>query len=132
MTKRFAMAISPVWRPALLAMGVTPKRSFVELGDETLHLSFGRFEYEFPFEAIEEVTMSSWPLWAGVGIRTNFRGTVGLIGTYVNVVKLTFKEPQEMRFLVKTKCRSLYFSMEEPHAFITAVHRHQSALTKAA
>jgi hypothetical protein len=126
------MAVSPVWRPALLATGVTPKRAFVEIGDQGLHVSFGRFTYEFPFEAIKEVEVSKWPVWAGVGLRTNFRGTVGLIGTYVNVVKMTFKEPQEMRFLFKTSCSNLYFSLEEPHAFITAVHRHLTQLTKAA
>ena len=130
--KRFAMAVSPVWRPALLVMGVTPKRSFVEIGDEDLHVSFGRFEYQFPIEAIEEVAISKWPVWAGVGARTNFRGTVGLIGTYVNVVKVTFKEPQQMRLLVKTSCRSLYFSLEEPHSFVAAVHRHQSGLAQVA
>jgi len=130
--KQFAMAISPIWRPALLGMGVTPSRSFVEVGDEDLNVSFGPFQYKFPIEAIEEAAISQWPVWAGVGARTNFRGTVGLIGTYVNVVKVTFKAPQQMRLLLKTSCRNLYFSLEEPHAFMAAVHRHLSAVAKAA
>src|SRR5689334_18136641 len=100
-TKRFAVAISPVWRPALLVMGVTPKRSYVEVDEEDMHVSFGRLEYYFPLEAVEDIRLSNWPLWAGIGARTNFRGKVGLVGTYVNVVKITFKEPQQMRLLFR-------------------------------
>jgi hypothetical protein len=37
-----------------------------------------------------------------------------------------------MRLLLKTSCRNLYFSLEEPHSFVAAVHRHQSGLTKVA
>jgi hypothetical protein len=122
--KRFALAISPVWRPALLLFGVTPKRSFIEIGEEDLHVCFGRLEYHFPLEAAEDVTLSRWPLWAGIGARTNFRGAVGLVGTYVNVVKITFKKPQQIRLLVRTTCKELFLSVEEPHAFVTALKKH--------
>lgn len=131
-TKRFALAISPVWRPALLVLGVTPKRSFIEIGEEDIHVCFGRLEYYFPLEAVEDVTLSTWPLWAGIGARTNFRGSVGLVGTYVNVVKITFKEPQQMRLLVRTTCKQLFLSMEEPHAFIGALKKHAPVHAKAA
>lgn len=131
-TKRFDLAISPVWRPVLLVLGVTPKQSFVELGEEDIHVRFGRFEYHFPLEAVEDVKLSSWPLWAGIGARTNFRGTVGLVGTYVNVVKITFKEPQQMRLLVRTTCKQLFLSVEEPHAFIAALKKHAPVHARAA
>jgi hypothetical protein len=131
-TKRFALAISPVWRPALFILGVTPKQSFVELGEEDIHVRFGRFEYYFPLEAVEDVQLSNWPLWAGIGARTNFRGTVGLVGTYVNVVKITFKEPQQMRLLVRTTCKQLFLSIEEPHAFIAALKKHTPVHARAA
>lgn len=131
-TKRFALAISPVWRPALLVLGVTPKRSYIEIGEEDAHVCFGRLEYYFPLEAVENVALSNWPLWAGIGARTNFRGTVGLVGTYVNVVKITFKEPQQMRLLVRTACKQLFLSVEEPHAFIAALKKHAPAHARAA
>jgi hypothetical protein len=131
-TKRFAMAVSPIWRPFLLGLGVTPKQSFIEIGEEDVHVHFGRLEYYFPLEAVEEVSLATWPLWAGVGPRTNFRGVVGLIGTYVNVVKLTFKQPQQMRLLVRTTCKQLFLSVEEPHAFIAALKKHVPVQAKAA
>jgi len=86
-TKRFALAISPVWRPALLVLGVTAKRFFIEVGEEGFRVSFGRLDYYFPMEAVEGIRLANWPLWAGIGARTNFRGAVGLVGTYVNVVQ---------------------------------------------
>jgi hypothetical protein len=130
--KRFALSISPLWRPALLVFGVTPKRSFIEIGGEDLHVCFGRLEYHFPLEAVEDVTPSRWPLWAGIGARTNFRGAVGLVGTYVNVVKITFTERQQIRLLVRTNCKALFLSVEEPHAFITALKKHTPVHAKAA
>lgn len=131
-TKRFALAISPVWRPALLVLGVTPKRSYIEIGEEEAHVCFGRLEYHFPLNAVEDVRLSNWPLWAGIGVRTNFRGNVGLVGAYVNVVKITFKEPQQMRLLLKTMCKQLFLSVEEPHALITALKKHTPVHAKAA
>ena len=130
--KRFELAISPVWRPALLVLGVTPKRSYIEIGEEDVHVCFGRLEYYFPIEAVEDIRLSNWPLWAGVGARTNFRGTVGLVGTYVNVVKIAFKEPQQMRLLVRTACKQLFLSVAEPHAFIAALKKHTPAHAMAA
>jgi hypothetical protein len=131
-TKRFAMAISPIWRPALVVLGVTPNRSFIEIDEDDFHVCFGRLEYYFPLEAVEDVKFTNWPLWAGVGARTNFRGAVGLIGTYVNVVKITFKEPQQIRLLVRMTCKELFLSVEEPHAFISALKKHTPVHAKAA
>ncbi len=71
-TKRFAIAVSPVWRPFLFGLGVTPKQSFIEIGEEDVHVCFGRSEYHFPLEAVEEVSLGTSPLWAGVGARTNY------------------------------------------------------------
>ena len=130
-TKRFALAISPLWRPALFLVGVTPKRSFIEIGEEDLQVSFGGLEYHFPLDAVEDVTLSRWPLWAGIGARTNFRGAVGLVGTYVNVVKITFAKPQQLRLLVRTNCKELFLSVEEPHAFIAALKKHTPTHAKA-
>jgi hypothetical protein len=131
-TKRFAMAISPVWRPGLLVLGVTPKRSFIEVTEDDVYVCYGRLEYHFPREAVEDVQLSHWPLWAGIGARTNFRGAIGLVGTYVNVVKITFKEPQQLRMLLRTKCKELFLSLEEPHAFMTALKKPTPVHAKAA
>jgi hypothetical protein len=46
---------------------------------------------------------------------------VGLIGTYVNIVEVRFKEPQRVRMVVPVTCRRLYLSLDEPRDFVAAV-----------
>jgi hypothetical protein len=130
---RFPILISPLWRYLLLPFGATPARSFAEIKDGELHVRFGRlFDHRFPLEEVESVSLGHWPVWAGVGWRTNFRGSVGLIGTYVNTVEVHFKEPQRVRLLIPVRCDRLYLSLEEPHDFISAVTRKATVEAKAA
>jgi hypothetical protein len=122
---KFQMALSPVWRPLLWPIGVTAESAFAEVSEDDFHVCFGRFfDYHFPVEEVEKVTPGRWPVWAGVGARTNFRGAVGLIGTYVNVVEAVFKEPQRIRMVVPLRCKRLFFSVEDPHAFVSAFRKY--------
>jgi hypothetical protein len=121
--KRFHFALSPLWRPLLLPVRATEKRSFLEVDPDEFHVTFGMFDYHFPLDEVEDVKLATWPLWAGVGARTNFRGVVGLIGTFVNVVKIDFKEAQQVRMLVRVPCKTLYVSVEDPHEFMAALRR---------
>ena len=119
---RFPILMSPLWRPLLLPFGGTSQRSYVELEDGTLRVRFGwLFDHRFPLSQVEAASPSHWPLLGGIGWRTNFRGTVGLIGTYVNVVEIRFKERQRVRMLLPTSCERLYLSLAEPHDFIAAL-----------
>lgn len=119
---RFPILMSPLWRPLLIPFGGKPERSFAEMDDGELHVRFGwLFDQRFPLAAVETAAPSHWPVWAGIGWRTNFRGTVGLIGTYVNVVEVRFKEPQRVRLLLPMRCQRLYLSLEEPREFIAAL-----------
>lgn len=121
---RFPILISPMWRPFVLPLGGTPERSYVELEDGVLHVRFGwLFNHRFPLDAVEAASPSHWPVWAGIGWRTNFRGTVGLIGTYVNSVEVRFKQPQRVRMILPTPCRRLYLSLEQPRDFIAALRK---------
>lgn len=125
---KFEMGLSPVWRPFLWPIGVTADTAYTEVSNEDFHVRFGRFfDYHFPVEEVEKVAISHWPLWAGVGARTNFRGAVGLIGTYVNVVEVTFREPQRIRLVVPVRCKQLFFSVEDPHAFVAALRKYTTA-----
>jgi hypothetical protein len=127
MTKRFPILISPLWRPLLIPLGVTAERAFAEIKGDELHVQFGALiDYRFPLEQVEGVALSRWPLWAGIGPRANFRGTVGLVGTYVNVVEVRFKEPQRVRMIAPAPCKRLFLSIEEPHAFIAALERRHA------
>jgi hypothetical protein len=121
---RFPILISPLWRPLLLPFGGTPGRAFAEVGDGQLHVRMGcLFSERFLLADVEAASPSHWPVWAGVGWRTSFRGTVGLIGTYVNIVEVRFKEPQRVRMFLPMTCRRLYLSLEEPRDFIAALRQ---------
>jgi hypothetical protein len=125
---RFPILMSPVWRPLLLPLGGTAGRSFAEVEDGQLHVRFGcLFNERFSLGDVEGASPSHWPVWAGVGWRTSFRGTVGLIGTYVNIVEVRFKEPQRVRMLLPMTCRRLYLSLAEPRDFVAALHEAAAA-----
>jgi len=116
------MLLSPLWWPLLLPFGGTSARSYVEIENGQLHVTFGwLFDQRFPLAEVEAASPSHWPWWAGIGWRTSFRGTVGLIGTYENIVEVRFKEPQRVRMLLPMTCRRLYLSLEEPRDFVTAL-----------
>ncbi len=119
---RFPILMSPLWRPLLLPFGGTADRSFLEIEDGSLRVRFGwLFDHRFPLSEVEAASPSHWPVWGGIGWRTNLRGTVGLIGTYVHVVEVRFKAPQRVRMILPTPCRRLYVSLEEPRDFIAAL-----------
>jgi hypothetical protein len=55
-------------------------------------------------------------------IPKNFPGTLGLVSSYGNVVKLTFKEPIDVHlYLVPVTARRLYLSLENPDEFLKAI-----------
>jgi hypothetical protein len=125
---RFPILISPLWRAFLLPFGGTPGRSFAEVEDGQLHVRMGcLFNERFLLADVEAASPSHWPVWAGIGWRTSFRGTVGLIGTYVNIVEVRFKEPQRVRMVVPMTCRRLYLSLDEPRDFVAAVQAATAA-----
>jgi hypothetical protein len=119
---RFPILVSPLWRPFLLPFGGSRDRSYVEIEDGTVRVRFGwLFDHRFPLDEVEGASPSHWPVWAGIGWRTNLAGTVGLVGTYVNVVEVRFKKPQRVRMLIPTRCQRLYVSLEEPREFMSAL-----------
>src|SRR3972149_6619848 len=85
--------------------------------------------FSIPLSAIEGASPSHWSVWAGIGWRTNSRATVGLIGTYVNIVEVRFREPQRVRMVLPFACRRLYVSLEEPREFIAALRDAGAAET---
>ena len=130
--KRFPLALSPMWKPLLVPIRATEERSVAEVDGDEVHVTFGMFDYHFPLDAVESVRLANWPIWGGIGARTNFRGNIGLIGTYVNVVEITFSEPQQVRMLVRVPCKRLFVSVEDPHEFMAVMRRRTAAPAKAA
>ena len=122
--KRFPVLIRGRWWPLLIPFGVTQERAFVQVGERELRVCFGPlFDYRFPLEAVEAVAPARWPLWAGIGPRVDFRGTVAFIGAYENVVEVRFKERQRVRMIVPVPCERLFLSLEDPQGLIAALEK---------
>jgi hypothetical protein len=108
--------------PLLVLFGATAGRSYVELADDRLVARFGwLFQYTFPIADIEGAARRSWPWFYGIGWRTSFRGTVGLIGSYDNVVEIRFKRRRRLWMLLPVPCDRLAVSLEDPEAFLDAL-----------
>jgi hypothetical protein len=107
----------------MIPFGVTRRRAYAEVHDGELRVRFGpMFDERIPLANVETAETARWPRWAGVGPRTNLRGAVGLVGSYSNVVKLTFKEPVDAHlFVAPVKCTRLYLSLEHPDRFLEAI-----------
>src|SRR3989304_4639725 len=125
---RFPILMSPLWRPLLLPFGGTHQRSYVEFEDGALHVRFGwLFDHRFPLSEVEAASPSHWPIWAGIGWGAHTPAPARLIGTYVNIVEVRFKEPQRLRMLLPSRCERLYLSLEEPRDFIAALAKATAA-----
>jgi len=111
------MRLDPWWRPLLLIGGATPSNSYVELSEDAVNFRFGwLFRRTLPRSDIEEAVPRRWPLWYGVGWRTNFRGLIGLIGSYQGVVEIHLRTPGRVWGLFSL--RRLAVSLEEPQRFL--------------
>jgi hypothetical protein len=122
---RFPILITQFARVLMIPFGVSRRRAFAQLHDGELHVRFGpMFDERIPLDNIEGAEVSRWPRWAGVGPRTDFRGRIGLVGSYSNTVKLTLKDPIDVHlFVLGVTCRKLYLSLEDPDAFVREVSK---------
>jgi len=120
---RFPILITRVSQLLLIPFGVTRNRAFAQLHDGELRIRFGpMFDERIPMANIKAGELAKWPRWAGVGPRTNFRGAVGLVGAYGDVVRLTLKKPINVHlFVFPVSCDRLYLSFEHPEAFLREI-----------
>ena len=117
---RFQIRIDPLWHPLLLPGGATPATSYVELKGDTIEIEFGwLFKETLRRDEVVEALIRQWPVWMGVGWRTNFLGQVGLIGSYRGVVELRLRTP--IRVWRAVRCQRLAISLEEPGRFLEAL-----------
>ncbi|HEY5626190.1 MAG TPA: hypothetical protein VIT93_06850 [Dehalococcoidia bacterium] len=120
---RFPILITEFSKLFMIPFGVTRQRAFAQVKDGELRIRFGpMFDERISLRNIEAADVSRWPRWAGMGPRTNFRGAVGLVGSYSNVIRLTLKKPVDVHlYLLPTSCRRLYLSLEHPDRFLEAI-----------
>jgi len=122
MSERYQIRIDPWWQPLLLAGGATRDGAYVQLEGGRVKAQFGwLFNQELSLGDIESVREMSWPVWYGVGLRTDFVDLVGLIGSHQGVVELRLRSPLRVWGLLR--CRRLAISLEEPQRFVEAMAR---------
>ena len=116
-------------RPLLVLFTATESRSTVEIAATGLHARFGWYRIEIAYDAITSVQRASWPWYAGIGWRTNFRTVLGLIGSYDGVVEIVVDPPVRTRLLaIPVQVQRFYVSLEEPDRFIQALEQSRSRL----
>jgi hypothetical protein len=126
MSKRFNIKMDPLWRPFLLLGGATRSNSFVEVGPESVAFNFGvGFHYRIPRDEIKAVFERSWPLWYGIGWRSNFRGVIGLVGSYEDVVEVRLNNRK--RAWAVFPMDRIGVSLEDPKGFIAAFTEFKQA-----
>ena len=108
-----------LWKAPLLLIGAVESNSRVQVDAATLDISFGAYSATIATADIVSVEAISWPLYRGIGIRLNFQGCLGLVGSTDGVVELKLREPA-VSFL-GIKCDTVAISMDAPDSFITAV-----------
>lgn len=119
MNKRFQIKMDPYWRPLLLLGGATSSNSFVEVGPDYVAFNFGfAFHYRIPRDEIKAVFPRSWPFWYGIGWRSNFRGVIGLIGSYEDVVEVRLNKRR--RAWAAFPMDRIGVSLEDPKGFVAA------------
>lgn len=127
---RFPIKIDTVWTPFVLIGGATRANSYVEVADGEIIFCYGLlFRHRIPLDDVESIAPRKWPLWFGIGWRTNFMDMVGLIGSYDGVVEVKLRNRK--RYWAVLGARRISVSLEDPEGFIEAVEQARSGGAKA-
>lgn len=131
---RFPILITQLSQVLMIPFGVSRRRAFTQVEDGALRVRFGpMFDERIPLDNIQKAEAARWPRWAGVGPRTDFRGRIGLVGSYSNTVKLTLKKPMRVDlFVLPLTCRQLYMSLEDSERFLKEVGKPRAVQREAA
>lgn len=123
----FALRVDPIWRGALLLLGVTPKRAEVALEEDGLRIRFGLYEERVPLAEVEGAEPIQWPWYYGIGLRVG-AGALGYVGAYHGVVRVRFRAPVSLAVLFRVRMgfRAVALSLREPEAFVDALQARLS------
>lgn len=111
-------------KPLLWLFGGTDARSYVEMDSDSVHVRFGfLFDEKIPIANIVEVERQHWPVFAGIGWRTNLIDSIAVVGSHSNVVRLKLSPRIWMKVLFPVRVESLYVSVDDPDAFVAEIKR---------
>jgi hypothetical protein len=107
--------------PVLHTFGVHPETSYVELGDDTLEVSMGRWFHErIPLADIARIAPSDWPWWGGLGVKLAHHG-IGVVASTDGVVNVQLKSPLKMHAVIVVDSSQLWISLADRDAFLAAL-----------
>ena len=120
MKDRYYIRVDPWWRPLVLAGGATRENAYVDMDDDSLTICYGMlFGHTVMRADIESAAKRDWPIWMGVGWRSDLRGGFGLIGSRRGVVELRLTTPVRVWRLLN--CTRIAVSVEDPDGFLSAL-----------
>ena len=130
------LATDPVSRAALSLFNVTSATAYVEIHEDELVVREGNlFQESFPLSSLGKAGLDNWEWYMGLGVRTDFQGTVAPVTSWDKIVSIPVDKPRSL-FLpllgslgLQVECRRLILSVAEPDAFLIAFN---SALHEAA
>ena len=100
--------------------GMGPKRSYVRIGDDTVHVRMGwGFRADIPLTSVTNATLESDRV-VGLGVH-GWNGEWLVNGSTKDVVRLTIDPPVTARvFGVNVQLRVLLISLEDPAVLLAA------------
>lgn len=126
---RFAIRISPMWRPLFAAFGFRQESASVELEDDALHIRFGGSFERIPLADVAGVAPRRWPFYYGLGPKLGPDKGVSWVGSTDGVVKIDFVAPRPIVVwgpFRSSAAQCLIVSLEDRDAFIAAVDAARS------
>jgi hypothetical protein len=119
---RLPIKRSAWWAPLLWLFGATRNQSYIQIEQDVVAVRFGWYRLVIPREQIVSAEAAHWPILGGIGWRTNFRGTIGLIGAYAPVIHLRIAPAERVRLLrIPVRLTDLYISVDQPDAVRAAL-----------
>lgn len=121
---RFQIARDSVFQPILSLFSATRARSFVNVEPDEVEIRFGFTHQRIPRSEIRSASRAprrglfGW----GIGWRTNLNGTVALVGSSTNLVKLKLALPRRIFVGITVTAKEIVLSLEEPAEFIARFH----------
>jgi hypothetical protein len=125
--KRFFLRRRPVWSLLLALLTAWRTNSYIEIVDGKIRARMGLlFNETFPLSEVTDVRTRQWPWLMGVGWRTDFRGHIGLVGGYGEVVEMHFRDKRGVRLLPMipwpvVPCDRLSVSVEDVKGLLEAL-----------
>ncbi len=125
---RYPMQISqdPLSSLAFPLLNITEENSYVELTSDRLIVKESTlFDESFPLSDLGRGELISWEWYNGLGVRTDFQGTVAVITSLEKVIAIPVL--QERRLFIsllgplglQVPCDRLVFSLRDADTFLT-------------